>query len=94
MKPSPLFGIAPGTVARLRALFDSLPGIGRVSIFGSRARGQERPASDIDLAIDAPGWSSAERAAFGARIEQLQLLYRLDYVLLGEALVCKTPGLA
>ncbi|MDP1646821.1 MAG: DEAD/DEAH box helicase family protein [Rubrivivax sp.] len=89
MRPSPLFGIAPGTVARLRALFAGVPGIDRVWVFGSRARGLERPDSDIDLAIDAPGWSPAERAAFGARIEQLQLLYRLDYVLLSEALDAK-----
>ena len=89
MKPKPLFGIAPGAVTRLRALFDGIPGIERVWVFGSRARGQERPDSDIDLAIDAPTWSSPESAAFGARIEQLRLLYRLDCVLLSDTLDAK-----
>ena len=44
------FGVSPGAVQRLYRLFESTPGLARVWIFGSRARGLHRPESDIDLA--------------------------------------------
>lgn len=72
------YRIAPGALTALRGLFDVTPGLERVWIFGSRARGDARPESDIDLALDAPGWSAADFARLTGRIESLGLLYRVD----------------
>ena len=86
MTDSRYFGIAPSTVARLRNLFESAAGIQRVWIFGSRAQGTAREESDIDLAIDAPGWTFADKARLSAAIESLLLLYQIDLVWLGDPL--------
>lgn len=73
------FGIAPIVRARLFKLFESTPGLERVWIFGSRARGDHRPSSDIDLAVDLPGQDASFAAVAGA-IEDLGLVYRVDAV--------------
>ena len=78
------FGIAPTTARRLREVFDSASGLQRVWIFGSRARNTARPESDIDLAIEAPGWSFPQLASLMAQIESLNLLYKVDCVLLHD----------
>lgn len=87
---APDFGIAPSTRAKLARLFEAVPGIRQVWLFGSRARGSHRPASDIDLALElAPetGDSAAQvMAELSARIEREGLMYRVDLVSLQEPL--------
>lgn len=50
----------------------------KILLFGSRARGDNRPRSDIDLAI----WGIAEplRASFWNDIEELPTLLKFDIV--------------
>lgn len=79
----------PGTldemVARLKSQADELRsrGIEHLSIFGSVARGQDRPDSDIDIAVDiAPG-----RSFSLIRLEDTRLLLEMvlgRHVDLGE----------
>lgn len=72
------FGIAPYSAAKLTRTFEQSPGIDRVWIFGSRARGDYREESDIDLAVEAiseKAYSDASNA-----VERLELLYRVDLV--------------
>ena len=84
--PSEGFGIAPSSRAKLRRLFENIPCIERVWIFGSRAMGAERPESDIDLAVDAPSLDRAARAALTDGLERLGLLYKVDLVFLQDRL--------
>ncbi len=74
------FGISAPTLHDLRRLFESSPGIRQVWIFGSRARGDHRDVSDIDLAVDAPDWQDHEHQALLLRLAQLPTLYKLDAV--------------
>ena len=53
-------------------------GAAKVVLFGSRARGDGRPASDIDLAIY--GMPAENRAAFWLLAEELPTLLKLDIV--------------
>ena len=53
-------------------------GAQRLVLFGSRARGDNRPASDIDLAVY--GMPESQRGAFGAACEELPTLLKLDIV--------------
>ena len=53
-------------------------GASRVVLFGSRARNEERPRSDIDLAI--LGLSPAQEGAFWDGIDELPTLLRFDVV--------------
>lgn len=80
------FGIAPTSHRRLVDLLGQTPGVQAVWIYGSRARGTQRNASDIDLAVDAPGWAWRERSEFLHALENLGLMYRVDVVFLQDAL--------
>mgnify|MGYP003590944560 FL=1 len=74
------FGLEPGALQALRAFFDATQGVQRVWVFGSRARDDWRPRSDIDLAVDAPGWSAQDFLRFKERMEDLPIVYPLDVV--------------
>ncbi len=73
-----LFGIAPTVVARLRAIFDRTPGVETVWIYGSRARGDHREASDIDLAVDAPEFDREAFSRLWAAVDGERFLYQVD----------------
>lgn len=45
------FGLNQKQLQLILEAIQSFPGIGKVVIFGSRATGTHRPASDIDLAV-------------------------------------------
>ena len=74
------FGISPSTLSGLRRLFDGMPDIDRVWIFGSRARGNARDNSDIDLAVDAPELTDGQWSRLLQSIENLPTLYKVDAV--------------
>jgi len=73
-------GVAENTRAKLAQLFESTPGLERVWLFGSRARGDFRNESDIDLVLDAPTLSSTDVSRLSGRLDELGLLYRVDLV--------------
>jgi len=74
------FGIERHALQQYRALCDSTPGLRRVWIFGSRARGDWRDRSDIDLAIDAPDWGKQEFRQFADALARLPVVYAVDAV--------------
>ena len=75
-----LFGIEASALAGLRALCEATPGLRRVWIFGSRARDDWRPRSDVDLSVDAPDWDRTALARFDDAIKQLPMVYTVDLV--------------
>ena len=86
MKATTPGGIAPSAYAQLVRAFEQTPGLSRVWIFGSRARGDHREASDIDLAIDWSDSAAPTRALLKSTIDGLGLLYRVDVVSLQDRL--------
>lgn len=80
MSHAPTYGLAAATLAELRRVFDQTPGLEAVWIFGSRATGRERPESDIDLAVDAPGLTPTAFEALQQRLAALPTLHKLDVV--------------
>ncbi len=64
----------------LKAALGQFPEIRHAWIFGSRATGQARRASDIDLAIEAPDLSPARWHALQEALEQAPVIYNLDVV--------------
>lgn len=67
-------------LAVLRQTFGRFPCVREVRVFGSRATGQSKRASDIDLAIAAPDASTAEWLALTAAIAEAPIIYQLDIV--------------
>ena len=45
------FGLSEKTLKRIRNFFKAFPEIEEVKIYGSRAKGNYRPGSDIDFAV-------------------------------------------
>ena len=74
--------IQPKHLALVRAiLLQHLPQGGIVWAFGSRARGDNREASDLDLAVDlGRALTLSELAALSAAFEESALPYKVDLV--------------
>lgn len=67
-------------LAILRSRFARFPSINEVRVFGSRANGTARRASDLDLAVSAPGMARSEWADLCAELDEAPLVYGLDVV--------------
>lgn len=61
------------------------PHVRRVWLFGSRARGDARPRSDIDLAVEAPAAGRREWLEVCRLIEEAETLLPIDLVRFEEA---------
>ncbi len=72
------FGLSERIRADIRQVFGHYPAIERVLIFGSRAKGNARPGSDIDLAVIAPEMTDAEFARLWNAIDDLPLVFKVD----------------
>jgi len=64
----------------LKAALARFPEIRQAWVFGSRAAGTARRASDIDLAIEAPGMSASRWHDLLETLEEAPVIYRLDVV--------------
>lgn len=72
------FGLSQQTISLLHSAFSKFPAIEKVKIFGSRAMGNFKPGSDIDLAIFAKTLSYNDLLDIELAIEDLELLYKVD----------------
>ncbi len=61
------------------------PGVERVRLFGSRARGDHDAGSDVDLAVDAPEVSRSDRVRLALDADEAPTLYPFDLVRTDEA---------
>ena len=69
--------LQPGELDIIRAVFARHPEITAVKLFGSRAKGTQRPESDVDLAL----WGDVDALAAEAiagELDDLPLPYRYD----------------
>ncbi|SEJ86652.1 nucleotidyltransferase substrate binding protein, HI0074 family [Propionispira arboris] len=65
---------------KIKMIAFNYPDIYKIILFGSRARGDFRSSSDIDLAIFSQSESSLEVANFTNDIEKLDTLFKFDIV--------------
>lgn len=73
-------GLDKLTVRRIVDLLAEYPEIRRVILFGSRAKGNFRPGSDIDLCVDAPGLNLSRQLDIETRLDDLLLPWKIDLV--------------
>ena len=83
------FGLSELVISELLAVFSRHANIDRVLIFGSRAKGNYREGSDIDLAVQGKGLNYSELQQLRIEIDDLEMLYSVD--LLDYSAVDNTP---
>ena len=91
--PSPALqasGLPDSAVAALRQVLARHPEVEAAILYGSRALGRHRPASDIDLTLIGPAISAAALARIDAELDDLLLPWMIDLSALGAI---RHPGL-
>ncbi|MBF0426289.1 MAG: nucleotidyltransferase domain-containing protein [Magnetococcales bacterium] len=71
-------GLPPDTVERIRGILARFPAIERALLYGSRARGNPRPGSDIDLTLCGGALTLEHLAVIASELDDLLLPYTID----------------
>ena len=79
-----LFGLPDEVLPRLLAILTSNPKIKQLTLYGSRAKGNWRRGSDIDLCIDGADLSLRDLDEIDARIDDLLLPWKVDITVLQQ----------
>lgn len=82
--PDATFGLSERAVNLLIALFAAEPLIQKVVIYGSRAKGNYREGSDIDISLDAPNLDAAAFSRLCTAADDLLLPWGLDISLMHQ----------
>ena len=73
-------GLSDSVLRKIVDVSNDEPGIVRASIFGSRASGQYRSGSDIDLAIEGASLSMTQISRVETALDDLLLPWKIDLV--------------
>ena len=76
------FGLKQSTIERIKGVFSGHPQIRQVIIYGSRAKGNYRNGSDIDLTIKGEAVTLSELMKIETELDDLLLPYKIDLSLL------------
>ncbi|MCO6439712.1 MAG: nucleotidyltransferase domain-containing protein [Nitrococcus mobilis] len=72
------YGLPPHVLEQLKAVFRAWPRIERVILYGSRAKGNYRKGSDIDLCLEGQALEVADLLKLDAQIDDLLLPWKFD----------------
>jgi predicted nucleotidyltransferase len=78
------FGLEIDEWRKILAIISSCSAVDSVILFGSRAKGTFREASDIDLALRGKALYSSDLLDLHTALDQLELLRKIDLVLMNE----------
>jgi predicted nucleotidyltransferase len=73
-------GLSEEILDGLKTALEETPHLEKAAFFGSRARGDHKPQSDIDIAIFGANIMEKDLAALHMRLEGLPILYKIDLV--------------
>lgn len=73
-------GLSPEIIEALRNTSARYPEVDELVIFGSRARDEARPGSDIDLAILGPKLDEGRFAELWNDLEELPIAFKMDII--------------
>lgn len=76
------FGLKESTIRRINAVFAGHPQIEQVILYGSRAKGNYRRGSDLDLTIKGERVTLSEMMKIETELDDLLLPYKIDLSLL------------
>jgi predicted nucleotidyltransferase len=72
------YGLKDEIIEKMQSVFASFPGIERVTLYGSRAKGNFRPGSDIDLALHGESLTPGQLRNIAEALDDLLLPYMID----------------
>ncbi|KHJ37331.1 putative nucleotidyltransferase [Pedobacter glucosidilyticus] len=71
-------GLVPDDIIKIKTVFMGYPQLDSVLIYGSRAKGNYRPASDIDLTLIGKDLTSSLLNEIEFKLDDLLLPYKFD----------------
>ncbi|MGZ3768107.1 MAG: nucleotidyltransferase domain-containing protein [Bdellovibrio sp.] len=72
------FGLPENTLDKIVTVFKKYPEIEKANIYGSRAKGNFKPGSDIDICIFAPKMDLSLKFKLELELDDLLLPYKID----------------
>lgn len=72
------FGLKESVIVKIQAVFECFPAIMRTVIYGSRAKGNFKPGSDIDLTLHGDHLTSDMLSKVSMELDELNLPYTFD----------------
>ncbi len=73
-----MYGLTDNELNQLKAVFSAHKGVEKAILYGSRARGTNRPYSDIDISLVGSDLSLSDLAILDDQLEDLYLPYKID----------------
>ena len=78
------YGLTAGTIEKITGVFARYPQIEQVILYGSRAKGNYRNGSDIDLTIQGEEVTYSQLLSIENALDDLLLPYKIDLSLLRQ----------
>ena len=78
------YGLKESTIEKINSVFSSYPQIRQVILYGSRAMGNYRNGSDIDLTIVGEAVTHSQQLRIENKLDDLLLPYKIDLSLMHE----------
>lgn len=78
------FGLSDSDLTKIINILRSTESVKGAKIFGSRAKGNFREGSDIDIAIDAPKLDHNQYLRLSSKLDDLMLPYKIDIVIMHQ----------
>ena len=72
------YGLSEQTIEKIGGVFARHPAIDRAVLYGSRAKGNFKPGSDIDLTLFGDSLTSRELGIIDEELDDLLLPYMID----------------
>ncbi len=73
-----MFGLSDKTIELIREVFSKHPQVEKAVLYGSRAKGNYRPGSDIDLTLLGESLNLTELQKIELELDDLMLPYKID----------------
>ncbi|NDV27427.1 nucleotidyltransferase domain-containing protein [Desulfovibrio sp. JC010] len=78
------FGLSEEVIQKICIVIHSCPSVEKVILYGSRAKGNHKPGSDIDLSLAGDSITATERDRILIELDDLFLPYSIDLNLLSK----------
>jgi predicted nucleotidyltransferase len=72
------FGLREGTIAKIKGVLAAFPEVEKAVLYGSRAKGNYKPGSDIDLTLFGEGLDQRRCDQVAEALDDLLLPYMID----------------